>query len=100
MSMAPGFGNSTDSEPEVFIPSSSLLNPLTETESFLPTLTVQVEPLSSEYSIRKSYPAVALKDSSKPPALMLAFRVQSNFRLTLVLVPGTLENECHKQVLV
>src|SRR5262245_32027418 len=31
---------------------------------------------------------------------MLAFRVQSNFRVTLVLVPGTPGNEYHKQVLV
>src|SRR5215813_1730 len=31
---------------------------------------------------------------------MLAFRVQSNFRVTLVLVPGMPGNECHKQVLV
>src|SRR5262245_31145394 len=51
-SMAPGFGRSIASDPEVFIPSPSLLAPSTETESALNTLVVQVEPLSSEYSIR------------------------------------------------
>jgi hypothetical protein len=90
MSIAPGFGRSIDSEPEVSI----------ETAPLTPLPTIQFEPLSSEYSIRKLYMAVAPLPGPSIDTEVLAFRVQSNFRVTLVLVPGTAENECHKQVLV
>src|SRR5215813_11418722 len=82
----PGFGRSTDSEPKVSILRPSIPGPSTETESVNWFLTVQLEPLSSEYSILKSYSAPALaKDSSSTDTLIWAFRVQSNFRVTLVL---------------